>query len=267
MRRRMSTYKPRIGRARTRIVRALFESENIYGYTLLPAATALTNAQLFQNTIPSWTSASGNQALTYAFTFNLGQNIGSASSPGNYKYVGQLYDYVKIYKVKVSLIPDVDPKQTLTTGTASIATQIDLRGLPQQDPVISWIDYDGFLPSVQVGGTSPVAVPLNGDYTQYVYNRAGARKHKPFRRINRTFVPKALQLIASDGIAPSGSPVLLQGKRLGWLPTYNAQPFTGQMLFSLPYIGPDAGKSGLQPQWSYTILTRWFMGFKTPLYG
>lgn len=250
--------------ARTRIVKCVFESENLQAWQIQPNGSALTNQQTYASDLPLfYNSGSNYNAVTYACTFPLNFLY---TSPGNYRYVAQLYDFVKLSKVCVKLTSLIDPARAVQTGATSGV--YNFSAYPLQDPVITWIDYDGWSPMPIVGGTGVVTAPANGDLTQYVYNKQGARRHRPWGTIKRTFVPKVINLVASDGTTPSGSPVAIAGKRAGWFTQGNASAFTGQLMIAIPYLGQDSNTHvNIQPVAVYSILCKWFVHFKAPLYG
>lgn len=200
----------------------------------------------------------------YAFTFGLNS---LASFPvGNYKYVSQLYDYVKLYKVRVCLKNQVKI-QSLDIG--STTAQYNFTVFPGADPIITYPDYDGFNSMPLVGSSGFQLCPNNGDMTQLLQNKPGAKRHKAWRDITRTFYPKVLLNAAGDNGGtpyPAGS-VAMQGGRAGWMANYNANFFTGQLVVAIPYLGQDPGQINMQPNFFYSICNKWYVGFKTPLYG
>nr|WAE42470.1 MAG: capsid protein [Cressdnaviricota sp.] len=254
----------RIARPKTAVVRCVFEAESQSTYQIIPGASTLSNGTTQNVWLNGWqNNGGGSQGVMYALTFPLNS---LANFPiGNYKQVAQLYDWVKLYKVKVNLIPPIDPQTAVNvsngTGIYNFTTW------PLQDPVISWVDYDGWSPMPNVGSTGFVTCPSNGDMTQLVNNRPGSRRHRPFRPIRRTFYPRQIDLIASDGAGPSTTPLGVQGKRLGWMTVSNANPFTGQLCIAIPYLGQDATAVNIQPNYRYAISNKWYIGLKCPLYG
>lgn len=249
---------------RTAVVNCVFECENIQGWQIQPNGSQLTNQQNYQGDLPMFYQSGGNyNAVTYAFSFPLSYLY---NQPGNYAYVAQLYDFIKLKKVKLAFTSLIDPARAVQTGATSGV--YNFSAYPLQDPVITWIDYDGWSPMPRVGTSGAVQAPSNGDMTQYVYNKQGARKHKPWGTIKRTFVPKALHLVATDGSNPSGSPATMGGGKLGWMTQLNASVWTGQFMMAIPYLGQDISTHlNLQPVANYSILTRWYLAFKSPLYG
>lgn len=212
------------------------------------------------------TGGTNNNALVYAFTFNPSTLV---SLPvNNFQYVQQLYDYIKVFKVQCNFKSTVDPRVALQLA-AQTSLPYNLGAWPGADPVITWIDYDGYEAMPKVGNTGVVSVPTNGDFTQLVNNKAGAKKHHPYRNIRRTFYPKQINLIAGDSSSgPSGSPSTVQGKRLGWLCQQSSNCYTGNLMMAVPYLGQDfATQLNMQPTLNWAIVCRWFMGFKCPLYG
>lgn len=262
----------RIGRAKTSIVKCVFESEQIQGWTIVAGTNNLNNQQSYASILPMYFQTSGPlyNAVTYGFTFPLNYLV---NAPGNYKYVSQLYDFIKLSKVAVRFKSLINPTEAVTTGATTGV--YNFAAYPQTDPVITWVDYDGWGPMVAVGSSTPLIAPPNGDMTQQVYNKRGARKHNPWGTIKRTFIPRRLDLVATDGTSPSGSPALVQGKRLGWQTVNNSAAWGGQLMMAIPYLGQNAQNPNiggntnkdLQPVANYSIFCRWFISFKCPLYG
>lgn len=258
--------RPRIGRARTRIVKCVFEAEAQSAYRIIPGAAVLSSGTTYFVKVPGWqTNSGGPQAVTYAFTFGLNS---LASFPiGNYRLVSQLYDYVKLYKVQVVLRSPINPQ--VAVQATNTPGQYDFTNWPLQDPVLTYPDYDGWNPMPNIGSSGAVLCPSNGDMTQLLFNKPGVRKHRPFGTIKRTFYPKMLLNACGDNGGqpyPAGS-VPVQGGRAGWMVDRASAFFTGQLIVSIPYLGQDASVVNLQPLFYYAICNKWFVGFKTPLYG
>jgi len=260
----------RIGRARTSVVKTVFECENVQAYQIQPGGSTLVNQQQYYGYLPGFYLASSNyNAVTYAFTFPLA--FLATYGTNNYNAVQKLYDYVKLSKIRVQFTPSVDPKNTYTIAVPSSVASQNLATVPGQDPVITWFEYDGWSPMPNISATSVVVAPANGDMTSYVYNKRGARKHSPWRKIKRTFVPRIINLIANDGSAPGLTANTMVGKRAGYMSVGNSSPWFGQMMMAVPYLGADTSPTSVgvnyQPQFNWAILTRWYMHFKVPLYG
>lgn len=255
----------RIPRARTSVVNAVFQSDGISTYKIVPGDGGLTSGTTQQFVLAGWQNNSGgSQAVCYALNFGLNTLAGLAT---NFNAVAQLYDMVKLRKCTVELQPTVDPRRAVQvtngTGTYNFTTW------PLQDPVITYYDADGFSPMPNVSSTGNVVCPANGDMTALLYNKPGARRHDPWRKITRTVVPHEIILIAADNGGKPGYNLFeaRQGGPMGWQTVRNQNAFTGQLIIAIPYLGQDNAQINSQPNFEYSLNVRWYVSFKIPLFG
>lgn len=260
----------RIPRAKTAVVNCVFEQEQVYGAVLGPGNTTFNSYNTIVGNLPGYVvNGSGNQAVMYAFSF--APSWLNSSGVGNYGYVQQLYDYVKLKKVKVRFISNVKPMDTIQTTAITNSASYDFNTMPSTDPVLTYIDYDGWQPMTKVGASGQISSPTNGDMTQFIQNKAGVRRHRMFGSVKRTFYPKQINLIAGDSSSgPTTSANLVQGKRLGWMLNGSSNVWSGNLIMAIPYVAqPDAGSGNVnyQPKFNWSISNLWYISFKAPLYG
>lgn len=236
---------------------------------LAPTNATFGGWNTFGGSLPAYfTSDSINfQAVLYSCDFSPSFIAGLTPSIISYNYMRQLYDYVKLYKVKVCLKSTFNPRANLTQATGS--TEYDFTNFVGADPVITYIDYDGWTAIPKLGATGSVVSPTNGDMTQALMGRKGARRHKAFASIYRTFYPKQMMLVAGADTTqanPTTTPNLVQGGKLGWMNAGNLNIWGGNMIIAIPYVGQTNTTSAYQPKYNYTIANKYYFGFKCPLY-
>lgn len=258
-----------IGKLRTAVVNVVFEIEamNVAGY--IPSSTSFSSFNDSTQGLPmSQTNSGGQQAVMWAI--NMSMNWLSTYNPSNYRFISQLYDYIRLKCVDVILRPLIDPRKAVVT-TNQGSTAYNFATYPQNDPVVTLIDYDGWNPMLAVNSATPINCPPNGDMTQQLMNRLGARRHDPWKVIRRRFVPRTCTLVASiQATQPFVTgPGLVQGKRAGWMTTNNQGMWLGQMYIAIPYLGQQlsGGFINNQPTGLYSIANKWYLAFKSPLYG
>lgn len=227
------------------------------------------NATTIAQSVPVWvTNGGGSQAACYAFYFNLAI---LQSAVGSYSQIAQMYDHFKLFKVELILTPRVDPR--VAVNVSNQTATYNFTDWPGSDPVISYVDYDGYNPMLNAGVAGVQQVPANGDMTQLLMNKVGARRHKAWRTIRRTFVPRNIILQANKTVlnlpqfgVPSFS---LDPKPAGWRTSIGSQDWTGQLIVAFPYWGNQAGSpvANQQPNAVYDINNKWYVGLKAPLFG
>lgn len=284
-RRRAGARRSRVGRVRTKVVNYVFDSESVLVTLLLAGATAFTGNGTGGATLYSYTSQlpafSGGQAPNFCFVSNL--YTCSQVCP-NYQTFSNLYDWFKLRKVVYTFTVPIDPKRDMTVGLGTSTTTYNFQGALTYDPDMTLVDYDG----IQL----PTAAPTNGDCTQIIYNRTGVRKHRAFSTIRRTFYPRLLSVHPQTGsvngiqsqspaypnIATTGpaSTLLInvtstyrKGPRYGWQRSQFDNSFTGALALFTSYKGPNANLAagGEQPQYSWSIQSRWYVSMRDTIYG
>lgn len=260
----------RMRRTKTRIVRTVFEVEQTSAFSLVPGAGNLGAATTYVGGLPVYlVNGSGAQAVMYAITPNL-NFLFTLTGVSNYAAVSALYDFFRLDKIEYKFVPQVKVDRAVTvTNVPGIYNFTDW---PGQDDVITYIDRDGWSPMVAVNGIPNVVSPANGDMTQLVQNKEGARRHKAWTTIRRRFVPVNLGLVAT-GTAAYSSATAQVGfrKKASWSPIANSQAWNGQLIIAFPYWGnnqaPSAANANQQPEALYSINNTWFISMRAPLYG
>jgi len=258
-----------IGKLRTAVVNVVFEVEAMNVASYIPSSVTFSNFSDATQGLPMFqTNSGGTQAVMWAI--NMSMNWLSTYNPSNYRFISTLYDYVKLKCVDVILRPLIDPRKAVTTTNQGSAAY-NFSTYPQNDPVVTVIDYDGWNPMLAVNSATPVNCPANGDMTQQLYNRLGARRHDPWHVIRRRFYPRTCSLVASiSNVAPVASgPGIIAGRKSGWMTTFNQGIWHGQMYVAIPYLGQLVSSSYVNNQiiGNYSIANKWYIAFKSPLYG
>lgn len=278
--------RSRLRRNRTKLLNAVFDTEQLRYSVLLPGATAFTGTGAGGGSL--YTANGGiaavaaGQAANYQFQFNLG--ICNAVCP-SYAAFSDLYDWFKIKKVQLTLKPSIDPKRDITVALQTGSSAVyDFSGALVYDPDMTLIDYDGI--------QTPIVCPANGDCTQFIYNRTGVRKHKAFGTIRRTFYPKLLTMhpqcgqnlgvqtvspaYPNNAIYNTGTTYVNQvtstyrkGPAYGWMRAALDNSFTGGLALFTSYKGSNApgGGAGNQPNYVWAIQCKWFVSFRDTIYG
>lgn len=272
-----------VRRNRTKVVSAVYDSENVCGGVMIPGNSSFyppgaggpSGTYVYASVLPSYQSASGNQAAAYFFMFNLASCYACNFS---YQTVAALYDFFKLVKVQLTLKCPIDPRRDIAMPIGNSGTQYDFTGSLVYDPDMTVVDYDGI--------TLSRTLPGNGDGTQIVYDRSGVRKHKAFGTIRRTFYPRVLDMHPLCGVTggvisncaaypnyvlSSGGPLvqvgLSRGRRYGWCTTSQDAQFTGSFGLFSSYKGPNSPGGGIQPAYNWGIQTKWFVKYRDTIYG
>lgn len=275
----------RVRRNRTKVVHYVFDSESVKVALLLAGATTFTGTGTSGGTPYTYTSLlpafSSGQAPNFQFISNLQQ---CAAVCPNYQTIANLYDWFKLKKVQYTFKVAIDPKRDMTVALGTSTSSYDFTGALCYDPDMTLVDYDG----VQL----PNAAPTNGDVTQVLYSRQGIKKHRAFGTIRRTFYPRLLsvhpqvgQVAGIQSTSPAypniattgpGSTLLInvtstyrKGPRYGWMRSSSDGSFTGALCLFTSYKGPNASNSagGQQPQYNWSIQSKWFVAYRDTIYG
>lgn len=272
----------RVRRNRTRIVNAVYDLESLPYVQCIPGQTRFGvgggtggSPTIATGTIGGWYGTTGSSsAYAIACCFNL-YTLGQCAS--SYNNIAPLYDWVKLRKVTLVLKPAIDPKRDMTVALGASNAQYDFTGALVYDPDITVCDWDGLV--------LPRAMPANGDATTYMYNRTGAKRHRAFSTIRRTFYPRNLDMHPFGGNTTGGQqspgyPNIIntgggyvtslslgytKGRRYGWCANNFDNQFTGVLCVFFSYKGPSG--STVQPFFNYGIQTLWYISYRDIIYG
>lgn len=213
-------------------------------------------------------SVSGIVPQNYIFRFTLGYLYNLSDTPG-YKSITSLYDWRMLRKVVISLKPQEDPRRMLTqTMQTPASVQYDLTGAVGFNPDVTFVDYDGI--------NLLTASPSDNDVTEFVYNRPGARLHRAFRAIRRTFYPKCLSFVMSTtgmNANPNKAPTNINQlstsakRRQGFVGAADNIDYTGMMMLAISNKSPLGAGTNTHPKYNYSLEVKWFVTHKGALYG
>nr|WAE42157.1 MAG: capsid protein [Cressdnaviricota sp.] len=269
----------RIGGKRTTMVRAKFGVDACAGrYWKAGDNTNVGNSgTIFNNLqeLPAFVAtASGTlfNAVVYAFDFPL--SLLTANNPG-YTAYSLAWDLFRIDKVSITLKTSIDPRRMLTqTLSGSATNQYNFSGELQYDPDVTWIDRDGSLSVNQTGGL----LQANGDCSDEVLNRKGARAHGAFKTIHRSMRPQAnvpvcAPIVGGQGSLIGSGPVLqvsdlqyMHTKMNPWRTISNQYGFMGVIFLAVSYKGPNLTMN-IQPQYAWSCRSTFHMRLASPLFG
>lgn len=261
----------RIGRAHTTSIKAKFGVDAASGWFWVGGQSTSGTGTSFtsvQELAANYFDGTNYNALCYQFDFPLTMLV--ANCPG-YAAYAVAWDRYRIDKVGIKLTCSLDPKRMLTQAmSTSSANQYNFMGELQMDPDVTWIDRDGSL-SVNAGGG--FSLQGNGDCSDEVANRAGAKTHRAFGTIYRTMRPRAnLPIAAETGGRAYGQPSSITAlqyvntKINPWRTAYNQNGFMGNIFLAVSYKGPNL-TANHQPQYAWSCRTTWWMTMASPLFG
>lgn len=261
-RRRRSSPHP--GLSRTRRVRCVFMLRNVTGRSYGPFSSFAT---LSGDLLPIFTTfgvGTNNNAVFQTITFPLSHLFGAAT---NYNAVSRLYEAVKLRKVKCVFTPCVEPARAIYQTQVGFGNW-DFSNIPKQLTAVSFIDrLAPQVAVVRVGASGASRIPSNGDWTQYCLGKLGAREHRMWKPIRRTFIPHYIQQVAGAGAKPTVvTGIFAEGKRPGYQTQPDSPMYQGTLCIAFPYCGAT-NTLQQQPLAYYSIETQWFLEFLSPLFG
>lgn len=184
----------------------------------------------------------------------------------NYHYLASTYNYVKLRKVKCVFTPPIQPSAGPIAPAMVGFGNYDFANWPHALDSHTWVERDGFTYPPAIGATGNPWTVSGGDVTPLTLSKLGCRTHKAFSVIRRTFIPRVIDLVASNAPTPTTPATLIAGPRSGFTTKPDAGYFGGELCIAFPYIGP-VNSTQLQPVCPYAVSTAWYLEFRSTLAG
>jgi len=260
----------RIGRSRSRVIVGVWSLDggvNVGQY--LPGA--LTNAnptgysQNISGVLPMQSVSGANiNALVYCFDPSLA--VLSAGSPG-YAAIAGMHDQVKLLGFRLRFISNVNPRSVMSIPIP-VSNPLDMTGVPDYMPDVTWIDYDGIAPIRTGSGAGQIGIPADGDVTSFVGNFYRRRFHKAYSSFSVSMRPRSIVPVSQAVVNPSsaGAFSYAVSNFNPWQSAFNAGVFVGRIYLAVSYKGPQ-NTVNLQPQVMYGFRASYKVALRSPLWG